>query len=291
MDLRFRLLNVFAIEGDPFSGNPLAVVTEAEDLDATTMQRLARQFNLSESTFVTDAGDGSVSTAGTVEAQVRIFTPDYEMPFAGHPTLGTAFVVSDLHGGAATVALSMPAGRIPVAREGEVWTLTANEPVIRPCDATPDELAAALGLPAEALRPSGHGWVDAGVEQLMVELRDVESLRACTPDVRGVVAHATPPGGNPHLYAWTRTGEDTIEARLFFTQGGAVAEDPATGSACANLGGWLRGLGERDRRYAVSQGAAVSRPSALVLTIDDAGRVRVGGRVHEIGAGHLSLPD
>lgn len=284
MDLRFRLLNVFAIEGDPFSGNPLAVVTEAGGLDATTMQRLARQFNLSESTFVTDPG------AGPEDAHVRIFTPDYEMPFAGHPTLGTAFVVSDLHGGADTVALTMPAGRIPVVREGEVWTLTANEPVVRTCSATPAELAEALGLPVQALSPEGYGWVDAGVEQLMVEVGDVESLRTCTPDLRALVTHATPPGGNAQLYAWTRTGEDSMEARLFFTQGGAVAEDPATGSACANLGGWLRSRGERGRRYAVSQGAAVSRPSALVLTLDDTDRVRVGGRVREVGTGHLSLP-
>lgn len=284
MDLRFRLLNVFAIEGDPFSGNPLAVVTEAGDLDATTMQRLARQFNLSESTFVTDAG------ASPEEALVRIFTPDYEMPFAGHPTLGTAFVVSDLHGGADAVALTMPAGRIPVVRDGDAWTLTANDPVARACEATPEQLASTLGLSPEALSPDGHGWVDAGVEQLMVQVRDVESLRSCRPDVRGLMAHATPPGGNPHLYAWTRTGDGTIEARLFFTQGGAVAEDPATGSACANLGGWLRSLGERDRRYAVSQGAEVSRPSRLVLTIDDSGAIHVGGLVREIGAGQLSLP-
>jgi PhzF family phenazine biosynthesis protein len=185
----------------------------------------------------------------------------------------------------------MPAGRIPVARDGAEWTLTANEPVVRPCEATPEELGTALGVPVEALAAGGSAWVDAGVEQLIVELRDVAALRACVPDTRAVVAHATPPGGNPHVYAWTRTGDDEIEARLFFVQGGAVAEDPATGSACANLGGWLRSLGERSRRYAVSQGAAVGRPSRLVLTIDEAGGVHVGGRVTEIGTGRLTLPD
>lgn len=252
MDLRFRLLNVFAIDGDPFSGNPLAVVTDADRLDAKTMQRLARQFNLSESTFVTDPG------SGPHDASVRIFTPDYEMPFAGHPTLGTASVVSDLHGGVDAVLLSMPAGRIPVVRQGRVWTLTANEPVVRAC-AVP------------------------------VEVEGAEVLRACTPDTRAIVEHATPPGGNPQIYAWTRTGSDTIEARLFFTQGGAVAEDPATGSACVNLGGWLRHLGDRGRRYAVSQGAAVGRPSRLTLAIDEAGAVQVGGLVREIGEGRLHL--
>lgn len=283
MDLRFRLLNVFAIDGDPFSGNPLAVVTDADRLDAKTMQRLARQFNLSESTFVTDPG------SGPHDASVRIFTPDYEMPFAGHPTLGTASVVSDLHGGVDAVLLSMPAGRIPVVRQGRVWTLTANEPVVRACAVPVEDVALALGLPPGAIAPGGTSWVDAGVEQLIVEVEGAEVLRACTPDTRAIVEHATPPGGNPQIYAWTRTGSDTIEARLFFTQGGAVAEDPATGSACVNLGGWLRHLGDRGRRYAVSQGAAVGRPSRLTLAIDEAGAVQVGGLVREIGEGRLHL--
>jgi PhzF family phenazine biosynthesis protein len=110
------LLNLFAIEGDPFSGNPLAVFPEADALDDVTMQAWARQFNLSETTFVTGESSGA-----TASADVRIFTASYEVPFAGHPTLGTAHVVAAR---AATrrgarvddVTLRMPAGAIPVSR-------------------------------------------------------------------------------------------------------------------------------------------------------------------------------
>ena len=283
MILHFELLNVFAIADEPFSGNPLAVVTDAGGLDEGTMQRLARQFNLSETTFVTDAG------RGPHEASVRIFTPEYEMSFAGHPTLGTAHVVAGLHGHASAVTLSMPAGRIPAEREGEVWTLTANEARCRGAEASAPDLAGALGIPVESVVPEASAWVNAGVEQLIVELSDVEALRRATPDAQALARHATPPGGHAHLYAWTRTGATTMEARLFFLQGGAVVEDPATGSACANLGGWLASLGERGRRYAVSQGDAVSRPSRLELAIDDAGTVRVGGLVRRLGGGEVAL--
>lgn len=283
MTLHFELLNVFAIPGQTFSGNPLAVVTGGAGLDDGTMLALARQFNLSETTFITDAG------SGPRDASVRIFTPDYEMPFAGHPTLGTAHVVAGLHGDARAVTLSMPAGRIPVERVGDVWTLTANAARCRTAEARPAEIASALGIDPESLVAEACVWVDSGVEQLIVELRDVDALRRATPDVPALARHACPPGGHPHLYAWARTGSDTLEARLFFVQGGAAVEDPATGSACANLGGWLAALGERGSRYAVSQGDAVGRPSRLDLAIDDAGTVRVGGLVHRLGRGELIL--
>ena len=94
MTRAFRLLNVFALADDPFSGNPLAVVEDASGLDGATMLAIARQFNLSETTFVTPGGD--TGGAGPTDATVRIFTPGYEMPFAGHPTLGTACVVGAL---------------------------------------------------------------------------------------------------------------------------------------------------------------------------------------------------
>ena len=251
MDLRFRLLNVFAIDGDPFSGNPLAVVTDADRLDAKTMQRLARQFNLSESTFVTDPG------SGPHDASVRIFTPDYEMPFAGHPTLGTASVVSDLHGGVDAVLLSMPAGRIPVVRQGRVWTLTANEPVVRAC-AVPVEVEG-----AEVLRLHPRHAGDRGAR---------DSTRRQSADLRL----------DPHRVRHDR-GAAVLHPR------GRGRGGPCDRVGCVNLGGWLRHLGDRGRRYAVSQGAAVGRPSRLTLAIDEAGAVQVGGLVREIGEGRLHL--
>ncbi len=115
MTRAYRLLNVFALPGDPFSGNPLAVVEDATGLTPQTCQAIARQFNLSESTFVTAGRDGT-------DATVRIFTPTIELPFAGHPTLGTAAVVAE-SAGREQVVLGMPAGPIPVARADGLETV------------------------------------------------------------------------------------------------------------------------------------------------------------------------
>lgn len=290
MDLAFELLNVFSIAGRPFSGNPLCVFPESGSLTDEEMLAWARQFNLSESTFVTSSGDGAPG-----EADVRIFTPEHEMPFAGHPTLGTAEVVAGLGVTRGTgsrtdiVHLSMPAGRIPVARTDAGWRLTARPARLREVSATGAELAHALGVDPAALVRSDASWVDTGVEQLVVRLDDVDSIRACDPDPHAMAEHMTSPGRPPHVYVWAWSGPRSIEARLFYTQGQAVLEDPATGSACANLGGWLVAQGARDVALEVSQGAAVGRPSRLLLELDGQGGIHVGGRVDRVGRGTVHL--
>jgi trans-2,3-dihydro-3-hydroxyanthranilate isomerase len=279
MDLPFRLLNVFAIDGEPFSGNPLAVLTDAGGLTDQQMQAWARQFNLSETTFVT-------SDDGAGRATVRIFTPGHEMPFAGHPTLGTAAVVATSGGTALeAVTLTLPAGDIPVERRDGGWSLTAPAATSRPVSSSPTELALALGIDAAAVVPSDARWVDAGVEQLLVRVDSVAAVRACRPDAAVITEHMTSPDRPPHVYVWSWTGPTSIEARLFFTQDGAVLEDPATGSACANLGGWLVGHGVRDVSLVVTQGAHVGRPSRLHVRIDADGTVHVAGRVEHVGSG------
>ena len=292
MDLPLRLLNVFAIEGDPFSGNPLAVFPDAADLSTAQMQSWARQLNLSETTFVT------ALHAHTGSADVRIFTPSYEMPFAGHPTLGTAHVVFQLIASTRSdgelpasdaVTLAMPAGRIPVRRVGPDWQLSANAATYRELAATRGDLAATLGVPPESIATGGTRLVNVGVEQAVVRLETAEAVRACSPDIALMHKHLGGVGPAPHVYVWAYTGESTVEARLFAADGGSLVEDPATGSACANLGGWLVGEGVRGIRLEVSQGVAVGRPSRLVLTVDDDGGVHVAGRVVEVGAGAMHV--
>jgi trans-2,3-dihydro-3-hydroxyanthranilate isomerase len=283
MDLAYRVVNVFTVGDDPFSGNPLAVFEDAAGLDDHQMQSIARQLNLSETTFVTGpGGDG-------VDADVRIFTPSYELPFAGHPTLGTAYVVSSLLADRTDVVLGMPAGRVPVSGNGSHWTLTtAVAPTTRPVDASAAELAQTLGL-AEADVADGALWVDTGVEQLIVPLASVEAVRRAQADPRLLRRHAESTRGESLTYVWVPTSEESIEARLFFTQGTAAVEDPATGSACANLGGWFHARGERGIRRVVRQGDAVDRPSELHLDLDVDGTIRVGGTVHELGTGVIVL--
>jgi trans-2,3-dihydro-3-hydroxyanthranilate isomerase len=298
VDLPFVLLNVFAREGDPFSGNPLAVFPDAGSLATERMQAIARQLNLSETTFVTRVEADDEQPGTPVVADVRIFTPGYEMPFAGHPTLGTADVVAGLPGilggPADDVVLLMPAGPIPVTREGDGWRLAARSGSSRAAGVDAAGLAGILGLGDAGghvrVVEAGTAWVDVGVEQLLVQLDDVEAVRACRPDASAVERVLAPMTTEPHVYVWAWAGERSLEVRLFAALGGALDEDPATGSACANLGALLAEAGHRGVDLEVSQGAHVSRPSLLRLRIDDEGVVSVAGRVVRVGEGTLHLP-
>ena len=278
----FRIVNVFAEER--LGGNPLAVFEDGRDLDDATMQALALQFNLSETTFILP------STRAT--ARVRIFTPTFEMPFAGHPTLGTAHVVRALKGGDA-VTLEMHAGLIPVRASGDTWTPQANSPRTRPVAASRADLAAMLGLDVSDL-VGAPLWVDTGSEQLVIPLASVGAVRRCQPKADLLLRHAslTLPGGASRAmaYLWAGVAPNGVLARFFFLKHGAVIEDPGTGSACANLGGWLVTTGtSRPLTLTVSQGEAVGRRCRLGLSVDAESRIFVSGRVIELGRGTIEL--
>ena len=281
-DYAFRIVNVFAEA--PLAGNPLAVFEDGRGLDDATMQALALQFNLSETTFVLP------STRAT--AHVRIFTPTFEMVFAGHPTLGSAHVVRALLGGD-EVTLEMRAGVIPVRAQGDTWTLEANAPRTRAVAASRDELAAMLGLGAMDIG-GGPLWVDTGSEQLLIPLTSVAAVRRCQPNADLMLKHgsvALPAGGSRSMaYVWAEVAPNGILARFFFLKYGAVIEDPGTGSACANLGGWLVATGaSRPRTLTIAQGEAVGRRCRLGLTVDAEAGIFVSGRVVELGRGTISL--
>ena len=291
MELPFRIVNVFGIEGDPFSGNALGVFEQASGVGDAEMQAWARQFNLSEVTFVVDGP--AAATVAPARASVRIFTATYEMPFAGHPTLGTAHVVAGTvaaRSGAPVdeVVLTMPAGDIPVRRTGDGWQLRANPPQHREATASPEQVAAALGLPVGALVEGATQWVSCGVESLVVQVDDLAALRSAAPNPALMHEHLAMPGRPPHAYLWTWTGADTVEARMFAVAGTALEEDPATGSACSSLGGWFVGQGRTGLELVVSQGAQTGRPSRLVLSVDSEGTIRVAGRVADVGSGVVS---
>jgi trans-2,3-dihydro-3-hydroxyanthranilate isomerase len=286
VNLSYRLLNVFTDGDNPFSGNPLCVFEDATGLSDNDMQDLARQLNLSETTFITP-GSGKVSD-GDVTANVRIFTPNYEMPFAGHPTLGTAYVVRELLGGGDAVALRMPAGDIAVRSEGRTWTLQANRPTTRPVDVSVENLARTLGLSPSSVA-SQPLWVNVGVEQLVIPLRSADDVRAAQADPRLIREFGTGADGESQMYIWTPTGSESIESRFFFTQNGSVIEDPATGSACANLGGWFVANGALGIRRRIRQGSEIQRPSVLDLAVDGEGTIFVSGAVREVGRGTFTF--
>jgi len=278
----FRIVNVFAEER--LGGNPLAVFEDGRGLDEAVMQALALQFNLSETTFILP------SDAAT--ARVRIFTPTFEMPFAGHPTLGTAHVVGALKR-ASEITLEMRAGVIPVRRAQDRWTLQANAPRTRTAAASRDELADMLGLEPRDIGANPL-WVDTGSEQLLVPVTSAAAVRRAWPKAEAMTRHASVAlagsAARSMAYLWTEVAPNAALARFFFLKQGSVVEDPGTGSACANLGGWFVATGAAlPRELSVAQGDAVGRPCRLGLTVDAAKRIFVSGRVIELGRGSIEL--
>lgn len=280
MRLAYRLINVFTHDGGRLTGNPLCVFEDGTGLDTATMQALALQFNLSETTFVLPSDQA--------DAAVRIFTPDYEMPFAGHPTLGTAHVVRSLRSTSNKVSLALPVGVIPVVADGDRWELRANPPSWRAPRTGRGEIARALGLPERAVG-DGALWVNSGSEQLIVPLASADAVRQVNVAV-DALREVTRDGPRAQAYVFADTGSDTLLSRFFFTKGGSAAEDPATGSATANLGGWfLARNAPLPLEKVISQGEQAGRPSTLYLRINAQRNVFVAGEVVELGRGTLEL--
>jgi trans-2,3-dihydro-3-hydroxyanthranilate isomerase len=275
----FRIVNVFTAAAGALTGNPLCVFENGADFDSEVMQNLARQFNLSETTFILP------STRAV--ARVRIFTPNYEMPFAGHPTLGTAHICRALQLGGDVLVLETQAGLIPVSAEADRWTLTALKPTWRDVEVSRSELGAALGL-AESDVGAQPLWVKAGREQLVVPLASADAVRRANP-VPARLSKIAGEDGLSMAYVFAFSGEDTVLARFFFPQNGAYLEDPATGSATANFGGWCLATQRRQPvKLKISQGEQVKRPSTLFLDVHE-DQIFVGGDVIEIGRGVIDL--
>lgn len=284
-DFHFRLLNVFA--ETPLGGNPLAVFENGTGLDDVHMQALALQFNLSETTFIFPS---SVATA-----RVKIFTPTFEMRFAGHPTLGTAHVVRATKDAGDAISLEMLAGCIPVSAHHDVWTLRANPPQTRAVSASHQDIASSLGLVANDIAGEPL-WVDTGSEQLVVPLRDTAAVDRCRPDGRLMERHCHN-GHRAMVYVWARdsiaSSDNAQDAsvRFFFMKAGAPVEDPGTGSACANLGGYLLATDlQLPQRWNLRQGDHIDKPCRLYLSLDPERNINVSGRVIELGRGTITLP-
>ncbi len=296
----FRYVTADVFTDRQFGGNPLAVVLDAGGLSDVEMQALTREFNYSETTFVLPPERG-----GT--ARVRIFTPAAEVPFAGHPTVGTAHVLvavgaaSAPAGGEATLVLEEGVGDVPVrvvSGEGGVTELGGVEPayaelttVRAPSEAAAPEaglLAEALGLGAGDLLGGefAPSIGSCGLPFTLVPV--VDRAAVARAHVRGEAwARAFPvarSGRDPHDGARAYESEGVmvfaadgaeVHARVFVPEL-AVPEDPATGSAAAALGGYLaaRGAG---RAWRVAQGVEMGRPSRLAVSVAEDGRMRVGG--------------
>jgi PhzF family phenazine biosynthesis protein len=243
------------------------------------MQALALQFNLSETTFILGSQ--------RADARVRIFTPRYEMPFAGHPTLGTAHVCRALGLGGDSLTIEMPVGLIAVNADGQRWTLKANAPTWREPSVSRGALANVLGIDSREIRERPL-WVNTGTEQLIVPLASAEAVARAT--LRADAADQLQGNkGAAMAYVFAHTGASAV-ARFFFQQGNAILEDPATGSATANLGGWFIAMEHPlPTSLQITQGDLVGRPSTLNLHVDATGQIEVGGDVLELGGGVITF--
>jgi trans-2,3-dihydro-3-hydroxyanthranilate isomerase len=266
-----------------FGGNQLAVFPDAGDLPEDRLQAITREFNFSEVTFVYPPKDPAHT------ARVRIFTPTREVPFAGHPTIGTAIALHDL-GCGSDLVLELGVGPIPchVGETGAAFTTPVPlEMIAQPA---PSLVAEALGLPVAAIRTDRHAPVQAslGLAFVLVELVDRAALAAAQPVIeacrRGAALH--PAGLDFAIFAYVRNGE-AVEARMFAPLDN-MPEDPATGSASATLGAFLAQLPDGPQRLEISQGVDMGRPSQIGVSVG-AGGVTVTGQAVKTMAGRLFL--
>jgi PhzF family phenazine biosynthesis protein len=264
MQRPFRQVDVFTHE--PYRGNPVAVVLDGSGLDTDEMLRFANWTNLSETTFLLPPGDPAA------DYRVRIFTPVLELPFAGHPTLGSCHAWLEAGGvpkRSEAIVQECTAGLVPVRRTDDGLAFAA--PPVKRSGAVEDELvteiARVLGIAAGDI--VGSQWVDNGPGWVAVKLASADAVLALRPTYTeldlGVVGPY--PEGLPEAF----------EVRGFFPKDGSTCEDPVTGSLNASLAQWLIGTGQATAPYVASQGTVLGRAGRVHITQDADGAIWVGG--------------
>ncbi len=275
MSRLFRQVDVFTAV--PYLGNPLAVVHDADGLSTEAMQRFASWTNLSETTFL-------LAPDGEADYQVRIFTPTRELPFAGHPTLGSCHAWLEAGGRprqAAVVTQQCGAGLVAI-RTGEDGLAFAAPPLVHSGpvdDDLAERVAAVLGISSDEV--VDLQWADNGPGWIAVLLASADAVLAIRPqpgDLDVGVAGPHPPGGPAEF-----------EVRAFFPGNGVMYEDPVTGSFNASLAEWLLSTGRAQAPYVARQGTALDRNGLVRITQDADGQVWVGGSVVTCVSGAVDL--
>ena len=276
MQRPFRQIDVFTTRA--YRGNPLAVVLDSAGLDSEHMQRFANWTNLSETTFVLPPSDPGA------DYRVRIFTPVSELPFAGHPTIGTCHAWLEAGGEPARDGLIVQecaAGLIPIRRTAEGLAFAAP-PLVRSGEVADDlveEIARVLRIERRAIVDAQ--WADNGPGWVAVLMASADAVLALEPGYAeldlGVVGPY--PEGSPEAF----------EVRAFFPKDGALTEDPVTGSLQASLAGWLLGTGRAQAPYVASQGTVLGRAGRVHIEQDADGTIWVGGGAVTCVAGEVEL--
>lgn len=282
----------------PFAGNQLAVFPSAKGMSVQLMQAIPREFNLSEATFILPPDDPAN------QFKVRIFTPAKELPIAGHPTIGTAFVLARMglvpSGDVVTIRLEEGVGVVPVeirSKGGAPDLILMDQPIPTFGEVFEDreKLAALLNIQVEGLHPNlPPQIVSSGVPFLVIPLVDLPTIGRARINLD--VWERDFKGRTPEFFLFTPHGErpgSTVHCRMF-GPGLGIAEDPATGVAHGPLGGYLLkyGIVKGDSATIISeQGFEMGRPSLLTVLVESKGgeamRVRVGGQSQFIGEGYI----
>jgi len=273
-----QMVDVFGAE--PLSGNPLAVVFGADALGTDEMQRLTRWFNLSETAFLVPP------THPEADYKVRIFTLDREMPFAGHPTLGSCHVwlsTGPKPKKEAEIIQECGAGLVPIRRDQGRLSFAAPR-LIRSGAPTQDELDEArrlLGIePCDILDAA---WIDNGPGWLGIRMASADKVLSLDP-LRNWPGRIDVGVVGPH----TKGGDAAFEVRAFFSDHlGAIVEDPVTGSLNASLAQWLFAAGVVEKPYIAAQGTRLGRKGRIHVARDAAGQIWVGGETRTLVEGRL----
>ena len=298
MQLRFFTLDVFTDRA--LGGNALAVIPDASRLPEASMQAVAREFNLSETVFVLPPADPRHA------CRLRIFTPQAELPFAGHPTIGTALLLAQLGlvkmDASLQMVLEEGVGDVPVKVTMHDGVAVATQmavprmPERGPQPPTRAELAALLSLPESELLDGAAGY-SCGLPFLFVPLRGLDAIhrvKVRTEQWEKLASAHWARGVFP--FTFETTSKDAQVHGRMFGLGLGVHEDPATGSAVSALAGWLHDADPREgvRRWVVEQGFEMGRPSHLELEAEASGgklaAIRVGGRSVRVSEGWLDIP-
>jgi PhzF family phenazine biosynthesis protein len=294
----YRFKQVDAFTSRPLFGNPVAVVLGADGLADDQMQRLAAWTNLSETTFVLKP------TSPGADYRLRIFTPGGELPFAGHPTIGSAHAV--LEAGVVTprdrrMVMECGAGLLPLrvephpahpeALEGRIYVEAPEAKIVHDFSTSIEAISAAIGSPLVDGSPPVS--VDNGPVWLFTRLASAEAVEALAPDMTAVARLSRDFSlTGIAAFALTQVGDAAVHIRCFAPAVG-VPEDPVTGSANASLPGYLARyglLGETGREYVASQGTAIRRDGRVyVRVLDDTGRAEIGGQSVTVVEGAVRL--
>ena len=275
----FYVYDVFSAEA--FGGNQLAVIPDATALPEDDLQRIAREFNFSESTFVFPAKDAAHT------AHVRIFTPTMEIPFAGHPLIGTAVALSD-QGTPPEMTLELGIGPLKCHAQNGQARFTTEVPLERLAEPEVALVAKALSLDEGEIATTNHAPVMAtlGLPFTITELKSRDALSRIISDISAFREGAAEYPGSLDFaqFAYVREGK-MIHARMFAPLDN-IPEDPATGSACATLGALLADLSSSDQALTIHQGEDMGRLSVIHLTTQD-GAITISGAAKRVMQGRL----